>query len=72
MLPQQDIDSIIYASRACDEGPTQLARRIESAAEAAERERWRLRVIGLQAQYNDPACREALKHAADYGMQTEA
>ena len=39
MLPQQDIDSIIHASRACDEGPTQLARRIESAVEAAERER---------------------------------
>ena len=40
MLPQQDIDSIIHASRACDEGPTQLARRIESAVEAAERERY--------------------------------
>lgn len=39
MLPQQDIDNIIHASRACDEGPTQLARRIESAVEAAERER---------------------------------
>lgn len=36
MLTQQDIDSIIYASRACDEGPTQLARRIESAVEDAE------------------------------------
>ena len=41
-------------------------------AQTAERERWRLRVIGLQAQYNDPACRAALKHVAAYGTQPEA
>ena len=41
-------------------------------AVAAERERWRLRVLGLQAKYDDPACRAALKHAAAYGSQPEA
>lgn len=39
VLTQQDIDAIVNASRGADEGPTQLVRRVESAVQAAERER---------------------------------
>lgn len=38
-ITQKQIDDILHASREANEGPTQLARRIESAAVAAERER---------------------------------
>lgn len=39
MLTQQQIDDMLNASREADEGPTQLVRRIEAVAVAAERER---------------------------------
>lgn len=39
MLTQRQIDDILNASREADEGPTKLARRIEAAVQAAERER---------------------------------
>lgn len=65
MLPQQDIDNIIHASRACDEGPTQLARRIESAVEAAERERCAKLVAAMDNDYlRTSPCRKALERAA--------
>lgn len=39
MLTQKQVDDLLNASREADEGPTQLVRRVEAAAAAAERER---------------------------------
>jgi len=61
MLTQRQIDDILNASREADEGPTQLARRIEAAAVAAERERLAAAPIDYKAAIHH--CWTTLGHA---------
>ena len=68
MLTQKQIDEMLNASREADEGPTQLARRIEAAVQAAERERWRDKVEALAGSWDDPAEAYGMKLALQEGL----
>lgn len=71
----EDDAGLIHDRAHAEDGAVRVLKYTQAQLEeavAAERERWRLRVLGLQAKYDDPACRAALKHAVAYGTQPEA